>query len=172
MLKQLKTGIMKVFSKKWVIVVVSIILVSGLYLYSYKKNHRYDMMTTGYEGEEGEGEGEGDEEVLYDYDPSLEEPMGNFNSGSQYTMQPVSNPSDLLPSDSNSQWASLNPISQGNVAIPDLLQSGFHIGLDSIGQSLKNANYQNRADPVIERQPTGIWNQSTIDTDIGRVSME
>jgi hypothetical protein len=23
----------------------------------------------------------------------------------------------------------------------------FHIGLDSIGQSLKNANYQNRADP-------------------------
>lgn len=168
MLKQLKTGLMKVFSKKWIIVVVSIILVIGLYCYSYKKHHRFDMMTTGDEKDENEI----DEGINYDHDPSLDDPMESFNAGSQYTMQPVSNPSDLLPSDSNSQWASLNPITQGNVAIPDLLQSGYHIGLDSIGQSLKNANYQNRADPVIERQPTGIWNQSTIDTDIGRVSME
>ena len=49
-------------------------------------------------------------------------------------------PSELLPHDKNSQWPSLNPVNQGNAAIPDLLQAGYHTGLDTIGQSLSNAN--------------------------------
>ena len=83
----------------------------------------------------------------------------------------MANPSDLLPSDKNSQWANLNP-SGGNVAIPDLLQAGYHIGLDTIGQSLKNANYQLRSDPIIEKQNTGPWLQSTIEPDYGRIPLE
>lgn len=107
---------------------------------------------------------------MSNHDPKLEVPVSGTQPNNIVASMSVSNPSDLLPKDSNSQWASLNPITQGNVAIPDLLQSGYHIGLDSIGQSLKNANYQDRADPIIERKATGLWNQSTIEPDLARVS--
>lgn len=158
MFKQLKTGLMKAFSKKWVLMLLFVILVAGMFCYSFKKNNVFDMMTTGDNSSKS---------TVNNHDPNLEVP----SSSAQQAMHPVANPSDLLPKDSNSQWASLNPITQGNVAIPDLLQSGYHIGLDSIGQSLKNANYQDRADPIIERKATGLWNQSTIEPDLARVSM-
>ena len=88
-----------------------------------------------------------------------------------YTAQAVANPTDLLPKDQNSQWATLNPVG-GNVAIPDVLQAGYHIGLDTIGQTLKNANYQLRSDPIIEKQSTGPWLQSTIEPDFARIPLE
>lgn len=153
-----KSGLTKAFSKKWIIVLLFVILIIGMCCYSCKKNGILDMMTTG------------DSDLTDDHDPELEEPVSESQPDSMVAGQSVSNPSDLLPKDSNSQWASLNPITQGNVAIPDLLQSGYHIGLDSIGQSLKNANYQDRADPIIERKATGLWNQSTIEPDLARVS--
>ena len=80
-----------------------------------------------------------------------------------YTSQQVANPSELLPSDANSQWASLNPVNQSNPQMPDMLQAGYHIGLDTIGQTMKNANLQLRPDPVIEKKDIGPWNQSTIE---------
>ena len=80
-----------------------------------------------------------------------------------YISQPVANPSELLPSHADGQWASLNPVSQSDPLMPDLLQAGYHIGLDTIGQTLKNANLQLRPDPVIEKKDIGPWNQSTIE---------
>ena len=84
------------------------------------------------------------------------------------------NPSELLPVDQNSEWAALNPnsLSQGNVLMPDLLQAGYHIGLDTIGQTLRNANYQLRSDPYIPKSEVGPWNQSTIEADLARVPLE
>jgi hypothetical protein len=75
--------------------------------------------------------------TVRNYDPAFNNSPSNLSSStdSNYTMQPVANPNDLLSKDSNSQWKSLNPTTQGNVAIPDLLQSGYHIGLDSIVQT-------------------------------------
>lgn len=88
-----------------------------------------------------------------------------------YTAQPVAQPADLLPQDQNSQWAALNPaMSQGGM--PDLLQAGYHIGLDTIGQTLRNANMQLRSDPIIPKSDTGPWMQSTIEPDLGRVPLE
>lgn len=86
----------------------------------------------------------------------------------------VASPNDLLPSDQNSQWAALNPVnmSQGNIIAGDMLQAGYHIGLDSIGQTLKNANLQLRSDPIIPKQNVGPWNQSTYEPDYGRVPLE
>ena len=89
-----------------------------------------------------------------------------------YSSQSVANPSDLLPSDKNSQWASLNPVNQGNVNTPDLLQAGYHIGLDTIGQTLKNPNLQLRSDPIIPKKEIGPWNQSTYEPDLMRVPLE
>ena len=89
-----------------------------------------------------------------------------------YSSQAVANPSDLLPSDKNSQWASLNPVNQGNVNTPDLLQAGYHIGLDTIGQTMKNPNLQLRSDPIIPKKEIGPWNQSTYEPDLMRVPLE
>jgi len=84
----------------------------------------------------------------------------------------ITNPSDLLPKDQNSEWAALNPVNNGNPAVPDLLQAGYHIGLDTIGQTLRNPNYQLRSDPVIPKAQVGPWNMSTIEPDLGRVPLE
>lgn len=89
-----------------------------------------------------------------------------------YSTQDVANPAQLLPNDANSQWASLNPVSQNNPQIPDLLSAGYHIGLDTIGQTMKNANLQLRSDPVIQKGDIGPWNQSTIEPDLMRVPLE
>lgn len=88
-----------------------------------------------------------------------------------YSAQSTVNPSDLLPNDVNSQWSTLNPVNQA-VTTPDLLQAGHHMGIDTVGQTLKNANYQLRSDPIIPKKDIGPWNQSTIEPDLMRVPLE
>ncbi len=87
---------------------------------------------------------------------------------------PIASPNELLPTDANSQWAALNPVNmnQGSILNGDMLQAGYHIGLDTIGQTLKNANLQLRSDPIIPKQDVGPWNQSTYEPDYGRVPLE
>jgi hypothetical protein len=107
--------------------------------------------------------------------PTVPSIVQGFQSAS-YNQQDVANPSELLPKDTNkdmvNQWASLNPVSQNNPQIPDLLQAGYHIGLDTIGQTMKNANLQLRSDPIIQKSDIGPWNQSTIEPDLMRVPLE
>jgi hypothetical protein len=88
--------------------------------------------------------------------------------------KPIAAPNDLMPSDANSQWSALNPVNmnQGNILAGDMLQAGYHIGLDTIGQTLKNANLQLRSDPIIPKVDVGPWNQSTYEPDYGRVPLE
>lgn len=89
-----------------------------------------------------------------------------------YTSQSIADSSDLLPRDENSAFSTLNPVNQGNPITPDLLQAGYHIGLDTIGQSLKNPNLQLRSDPYIPKAAVGPWNQSTYEPDLMRVPLE
>ena len=95
-------------------------------------------------------------------------------SGGGYATHQVANPSDLLPTDENNQWSALNPnaTKSGETSMPDLLKAGHHIGLDTIGQTLRNPNLQLRSDPIISKAEVGPWNQSTIETDFARVPLE
>jgi hypothetical protein len=52
------------------------------------------------------------------------------------------------------------------------LSAGNLIGLDTVGQTLKNANLQLRSDPIIQKMNVGPWNNSTYEADLGRVPME
>jgi hypothetical protein len=52
------------------------------------------------------------------------------------------------------------------------LEAGYHIGLDTTGQTLRNANQQLRSDPVIPKKDVSPWLQSTIEPDLGRTSLE
>ena len=82
------------------------------------------------------------------------------------------NPADLLPRDNNSEWAQLNPAGKGDLANINLLKAGYHIGIDTVGQSMRNANLQIRSEPPNPQLNTGIWNQSTITPDLMRSPLE
>jgi hypothetical protein len=84
----------------------------------------------------------------------------------------IQNPSDLLPRDTNSQWAQLNPSGKGELANINLLRAGYHYGIDTIGSSLRNANLQIRSEPPNPQLYTGPWQQSTITPDFMRPPLE
>ena len=84
----------------------------------------------------------------------------------------IQNPAELLPRDSNSQWAQLNPSGKGELANVNLLKAGYHIGIDTIGQTLRNANLQIRSEPPNPQLNVGPWNLSTISPDFQRVPLE
>jgi hypothetical protein len=84
----------------------------------------------------------------------------------------IQNPSDLLPKDTNSEWAQLNPSGKGELANINLLKAGYHIGIDTIGQTLRNANQQIRSEPANPQLYVGPWNLSTIEPDFMRTPLE
>ena len=55
---------------------------------------------------------------------------------------------ELLPKERSDQFAQLFPEGQGHLSNRrDFLTSGFHIGINTVGQTLRNANTQLRSDP-------------------------
>lgn len=71
--------------------------------------------------------------------------------------------SDLLPNDAaNSKWAQLNPASSGDVSDQNFLTAGYHIGINTVGQSLRNANLQLRSEPPNPQVPVSAFLNSTI----------
>lgn len=99
---------------------------------------------------------------------SIVQPVAGCNSPN------MTNPSDLLPTSSpNSQWSELNPSGKGELSNINFLKAGYHIGIDTIGQSLRNANLQLRSEPPNPQlNNTGPWNQSTITPDFIRPPLE
>ena len=85
----------------------------------------------------------------------------------------IQNPSELLPKEGgNDQFAQLNPSGQGELANVNLLKAGYHIGIDTIGQSLRNANQQIRSEPANPQLYVGPWNNTTIEPDFMRPPLE
>lgn len=74
---------------------------------------------------------------------------------------PVMNPDDLLPSDSNSEWSRLNPAGN-DLKNMNFLKAGHHHGINTVGQSLRNANLQLRSEPPNPQLETGPWNNTTM----------
>jgi hypothetical protein len=150
MLKSIQTGFSKfVTPQRMFILVVFSVLAWLLLSYSGSKSFRLDSMETG-----------------TDTAPA--------DTGVAAPPASIANPNELLPTDTNSQWAALNPVNmnQGSILNGDMLQAGHHIGLDTIGQTLKNPNLQLRSDPIIPKQEVGPWNQSTYEPDYGRIPLE
>lgn len=89
------------------------------------------------------------------------------------TTASIQNPSELLPSEAGSgEFAQLNPSGQGELANVNLLKAGYHIGIDTIGQSLRNANQQIRSEPANPQLYVGPWNNTTIEPDFMRPPLE
>lgn len=99
-------------------------------------------------------------------------PTPSLGVPSSCSTQNIQNPADLLPKDSNSQWAQLNPSGKGELANINLLKAGYHIGIDTVGQTLRNANLQIRSEPPNPQLYVGPWQNSTISPDFLRVPLE
>lgn len=78
------------------------------------------------------------------------------------------NPMELLPHDMNSQWAAVNPTGTGDIQGKNFLSAGALIGVNTIGQSLRNANLQLRAEPPNPQVGVSPWLNSTIEPDLSR----
>lgn len=81
-------------------------------------------------------------------------------------------PGELLPKDPNSVWAQQNPMGTGSLKGKNFLSAGALIGVNTVGQSLRNGNYQFRSEPPNPQMPVSIWNQSTIEPDVNRRTLE
>jgi len=75
---------------------------------------------------------------------------------------------ELLPSDNNSLWAQVNPAGEGSLKDKNFIQSGYHIGINTVGQTLRNANLQLRSEPPCPQVVVSPFLQSTITPDTSR----
>ena len=81
-------------------------------------------------------------------------------------------PSELLPKDMNSVWSEQNPMGPGSLKGKNFLSAGALIGVNTVGQSMRNANLQVRSEPPNPQVAVSIFNQSTISPDISHRPLE
>lgn len=101
------------------------------------------------------------------------------NEGTQLNQLPaecypkdVLSSADLLPRDADSLWAQVAPSGQGSLQDKNFLTAGFHVGINTVGQTLRNANWQLRSDPPNPQVKVSPWNQTTIESDTNRRPLE
>jgi hypothetical protein len=112
------------------------------------------------------------------------EPLGNnemslpvqFNrTPSQCYPQNTLTAGDLLPSEESKEISEFNqnyPIGEGVLKGINFLSSGYHIGVNTVGQSLKNANRQLRSEPPNPQVSVSPWMNSSIGPDLLRRPLE
>jgi hypothetical protein len=81
-------------------------------------------------------------------------------------------PQELLPRDPNSKWAAVNPMGSGDISGKNFLSAGALIGVNTVGQSLRNANHDLRSDPPNPQIVVSPWNQTNISPDLMRRPLE
>ena len=176
------SDLQKFVKENWVLTLL--LLIGGFYMYNYfkmKGSYGMDMMS-------------GNEEDAYRKQraptSSGAQPAEDIDGSGNGSFAPINgvpsnggmptacnkpnmqNPADLLPKDSNSQWAQLNPAGKGDLENINLLKAGYHIGIDTVGQTLRNANLQIRSEPPNPQVAVGPWMQSTIEPDFMRIPLE
>jgi hypothetical protein len=83
--------------------------------------------------------------------------------------------SDLLPNDESSNISEFNqnyPIGQGILNGINFLSSGYSIGVNTVGQSLRNANRQLRSEPPNPQVSVSPWLNTSIGPDLLRRPLE
>ena len=119
---------------------------------------------------EGFANGEDNSSNDMDY-LSMDENFKNERNNSNFPKEQL-NADDLLPNDDSSLWAQVNPSGEGSLKDRNFLQSGYHIGINTVGQTLRNANQQLRSEPANPQVKVSPWLQTTIEPDMGRKPME
>ena len=174
----------KLFSENGIVSIIVLICV----LYALSTLYKYFSAKSGYAGSEGADQMPKEYHNSETKDPSKPPPtsagiQAADEKPNEYSLineiqsmgpaaQQATHSGDLLPQDNNSQWSQLQPAGAGELQGINLLSAGHHIGIDTIGQTLRNANLQIRSEPPNPQISVGPWNQSTISPDLMRVPLE
>lgn len=165
---------------KCVLVVLAVVLV-GYLLVSYMNN---DSNVVSEESFEGFTDGE---DAQYQGGIAPANPHGENESpkeigqeeATQFNETPdecypkeILTSAELLPTDANSMWAAANPATAGSLTDKNFLNAGYHVGINTVGQSLRNGNLQLRSEPPNPQSKVSPWMQSTIEPDINRRPLE
>ena len=89
--------------------------------------------------------------------------------------QPTLKAEDLLPkedSDSIKEFNTAKPHGEGILQGVNFLDAGFHIGVNTVGQSLRNANLQLRSEPPNPQVHVSPWLNTSIGPDLLRRPIE
>jgi len=84
-------------------------------------------------------------------------------------------PEDLLPTDESKAIQEFNiakPVGEGILQGVNMLDSTYHVGINTVGQSLRNANQQLRSEPPNPQVNVSPWMNSTIGPDLPRRPLE
>ena len=84
-------------------------------------------------------------------------------------------PDDLLPKSKSQQikdFNNANPTGEGILKGVNYLDAGFHVGVNTVGQSLRNANLQLRSEPANPQVNVSPWMNTTIGPDLERKPLE
>ena len=93
-------------------------------------------------------------------------------SGGSVQKQVVTNPNELMPKIQTGNSSLMNPPRNG-LQGKNFLTAENHLGINTVGGSLRNANQQLRSDPQIPMSNNvGPWLNSTIEPDNMRRSLE
>ena len=89
--------------------------------------------------------------------------------------QPALKAEDLLPKEDSQAIKEFNiakPAGEGILQGVNMLDAGFHVGVNTVGQSLRNANQQLRAEPPNPQVQVSPWMMSSIGPDLLRRPLE
>lgn len=114
---------------------------------------------------------------VFQFLDSKQQQSGEFGlSGNQYPKdcfpKDQLSPGELLPGDANSKWAQSVPAGQGELGDQNFLTAGHHVGVNTVGQTLRNANRQLRSEPPNPQVKVSPWLQTTIEADTNRRPLE
>ena len=174
--KTVKKLLKKLEGQTLLIVLAVALLVYALMNYSQLKAKFFDPLVGNDDDKRRVASGNGD--VASPYSNSAGPASANGLNTDTYGLPPscakqeVVDPSELLPKDANSEFSRLNPMGGGDLENVSLLKAGHHIGINTVGQSLRNANLQLRSEPANPQLNVGPWNNTTISADTNRRPME
>lgn len=79
---------------------------------------------------------------------------------------------DLLPHNDMAHWADIYPSGVGQLQNKNFLHAGHHVGINTVGQTLKNPNLQLRSEPANPQIQVSPWQQSSYGPDLLRRPLE
>ena len=174
-----------------VLIVGGLFLIAALLHYGSNKNSQKDMMVSGgrlnpmpLAGAQQAGpskpmpEGNGQPQMgaieassSDVFDSSFALVSGGAPSSGAAQQNKVMNPNDLLPKQQNANSATMNPV-RNDLSGRNFLTPEKHIGINTVGNSLRNANLQLRSEPANPQQNVGPWQNTTMEPDTMRRPLE
>ena len=181
----------KLFNERFLILLGIVVLVIAVGMYSSNKGLVNDSMAGGRQNTSFEHAEQNAENVINAIQAdnnvqasnalgqnggyaAINSAAGAPNTGlpSSCSKQSVNDPASLLPNSSNNEWGKLNPQGNGDLNNMNFLKAGYHMGVNTVGQSLRNANLQLRSEPANPQLNVGPWNNTTMQPDVMRVPLE